>query len=30
MSTTLTFFLIALLLMLAVIADSLWARLQRH
>ena len=30
MSTTLAFFLIALLLMLAVIADSLWGRLRRH
>jgi hypothetical protein len=30
MSTTLAFFLIALLLMLAVIADGLSGRLQRH
>jgi hypothetical protein len=30
MSTTLAFFLIALLLMLAVIADTLWVRFQRH
>lgn len=30
MSTTLAFLLIALLLTLAVIADSLWVRLQRQ
>ena len=30
MSTTLAFFFIGLFLTLAVIADSLWGRLQRH